>query len=130
MPVTPAGAQQEVFPPQFGTLHYLTSTVSESAPQGSSQINHYIRRIGHTVRWIALVFRSNGSRATAETNQPTNIQLKLGEDVIFNETYAYRRAIMWERFGFAFPDGVLVYDGMHDFAAAAGFEFGEDYYHT
>lgn len=130
MPTTPQGNPQEVYPPAFGTLHFLTSTLAEAAPLGGSTVSHYLRRLGNTIRWIALVFRANGSRATAEANRPTSIRFKIGEDTIFNETYEYRRELMLERFGITFPDGVLVYDAMHDFAPSAGNELGDDYYHT
>lgn len=130
MPTTPQGNPQEVYPPAFGTLHFLTSTLSEALPAGGSTVSHYLRRIGNTIRWMALVFRSNGSRATAETNRPTSIRFKIGEDTIFNESYEYRRSIMLERYGIDFPDGVLVYDAMHDFGVSAGNELGDDYYHT
>ena len=125
----PGGQPQQVVPDSFGVLHYLTATSSPTAPAPGTQ-NHYLQRIGNTIRWIALVFRSNSSRATAQTNAPTNILFKLGEDTIFNESYAYRRFVMFERYGFSFPSGVLVYDAMHDFQAGAGNELGEDYYHS
>lgn len=129
--VGPNGVQQEPVPPTFGTLHFTTSTLADSSPLGGSTVNHYLRRIGNTIRWIALVFRSNGLRATAETNLVgANIRLKIGDDVIFNETYQYRRFLMFERFGFDMPQGVLVYDAMHDFDPKAGYELGDDYYHT
>lgn len=127
---TPQGIPQEIFPNGYGTIHYTTSHVAEAIPVASSTVNHFLKRLGNTVRWIALIFRANGSRATAEANRPTSIRFKIGEDTLFNETYEYRRALMFERFGFDFPNGVLVYDAMHDFAAAAGFEMGDDYFNT
>lgn len=129
LPTSPTGAPQEIFPPSFGTIHFTTSTTSDSVP-GPGLANHYLRRIGNTVRWIALIFRSNGSRATADTNAPTVIRAKFGEDTVFNESYQYRRAIMYERFGFDLPVGVLVYDALHDFQAGAGNEIGDDYFST
>lgn len=126
----PSNQAQQVFPPSFGVLHYITNTTSDALPQGGATVNHYLRRIGNTVRWIALVFRSNGSRATADTNAPTNIQMKLGEDTIFYENYNYRRKLMYERWGFSWPAGTLIYDAMHDFLPGAGNELGDDYWHT
>ena len=131
--MSPIGAPQQVLPSDYGTVHFSTAVTSESAPSASSKINHYLKRIGNTIRWIALIFRAGSGttpRATAEASPPTNIRVKLGEDATFNETYQYRRALMFERFGFDMPSGVLVYDTMHDFAAAAGFEVGDDYWHT
>jgi len=130
LPTSPTGAPQEIYPPSFGTIHFTTSTTSDSAPAGPGLTNHYLRRIGNTVRWIALIFRSNGSRATADANAPTVIRAKFGEDTAFNESYQYRRAIMYERFGFDLPLGVLVYDALHDFQAGAGNEIGDDYFST
>jgi hypothetical protein len=127
---SPTDSPQEQTPPDFGTIHYLTSTLSDAPPLGGSQVNHYLRRIGNTIRWVAVVLRSNNARATAEANFPTNLQLKVGEDTLFNESWNYRKALMYERFGFDLPNGVIVYDTLHDFAAAAGFEIGDDYFHT
>lgn len=130
--IGPDGAQQEVYPPAFGTLHYTTSSLNPTSPAGGAQVRHDIQRIGHTIRWMALIFRKAGSRADAQAaaNQPTNIQLKFGDVVEFNEPYWYRRGLMYERYGFDFPDGVLVYDAMHDFVSKAGSEMGDDYWHT
>lgn len=129
-PKSPTGSPQAQVPPDFGTIHYLTSTLSDAVPAGGSQVNHYLRRIGNTVRWVAVILRSNNSRATAETNFPTNMQFKVGEDTLFNEPWTYRKFLFYERFGFDAPNGVVVFDTLHDFAAAAGFELGDDYYHT
>jgi hypothetical protein len=127
---SPTNSPQEQTPPDFGTIHYLTSTLSDAAPLGGSQVNHYLRRIGNTIRWVAVVLRSNNTRANAETNFPTNLQLKVGEDTLFNESWTYRKFLLYERFGFDLPNGVIAYDTLHDFAAAAGFEIGDDYFHT
>ena len=63
-------------------------------------------------------------------NNPTSVRFRVGEDQIFIESYRYRRTRMFEQWGFDFPAGVLVYDAIHDFAAAAGMELGDDYYAT
>lgn len=122
---------QEIYPPEYGTLRFTTETVSDAAP-APGQVNHYLRRIGQTIRWIALTFRSNSSRATAmaNANAPTNIRFKIGDETLFNESFNYRRALMFERYGYEFPDGVLVYETLHDFSPVAGFEMGDDYLHT
>lgn len=129
-PKSPTDSPQAQVPPDFGTIHYLTSTLSDAAPLGGSQVNHYLRRIGNTIRWVAVILRSNSTRSNAETNFPTNLQFKVGEDTLFNESWNYRKALMYERFGFDMPNGIIVYDTLHDFAAAAGFEVGDDYFHT
>ena len=133
-PKAPNGAAQEVFPPDFGLMHFLTATNSETLPAASSTLNHYIRRVGNTVRFIILVLRAGGGstpRATADATPPTNIRLKVGEDTLFNESYRYRRGLMYRRYGFKAPAGVLIYDAIHDFQGEqAGGEFGDDWYYT
>jgi hypothetical protein len=133
LPVGPNGVQQQVLPPGYGTLHFTTVTTSDASPVGGSTVNHYLRRIGNTIRFIILVFRSGAGttpRATAEANAPTLVTFKVGDDTIFTETYAYRKSLMYERYGFDWPAGCLVYDTMHDFDNSSGFEVGDDYYHT
>jgi hypothetical protein len=130
LPVGPNGVQQQVLPDGYGTLHFTTVTTSDSAPLGGSTVNHYLRRIGNTIRFIILVFRSNNLRATAETNAPSLLTFKVGDDTIFTETWQNRKTKMYERYGFDWPSGVLIYDTLHDFSSDAGFELGDDYYHT
>jgi hypothetical protein len=132
LPSGPNGEPQQIIPDSFGTLSFLTSTTAAEAPNGAGTVNHFLRRIGNTVRWIALVWRINASRIAVEVaaNNPTSVRFRVGEDQIFIESYRYRRTRMFEQWGFDFPAGVLVYDGIHDFAAAAGMELGDDYYAT
>jgi hypothetical protein len=124
------GAPQEQVPPKLGVLHFLTRSVSPSVPQGGATVNHYLQRLGNTIRFMVLVFRSNGTRANAESNMPSRISFKLGDVPIFSETVAYRRRLMWERYNVNAPAGVLVYDALQDFTAAAGYELGEEYWWT
>lgn len=129
-PLSGPWGPNSIIPNGFGTLQYHTVSASEAVPLGGSTINHYNRRIGNTVRWLALVFRSNNSRVTADANPPTRIQMKVGDTDYFNEPYWYRRALMYERYGFEFPAGVALYDALHDFSPRAGFEVGDDWYNT
>lgn len=124
------GARQQQVPDKFGVLHYTTKNRNVSAPAGGSTINHPLARLGNTIRALALVLRSNGSRATAEANAPTQITFKLGDVPIFQETPQHRRNLMYQRFGFDAPNGVYVFDAISDFALAAGNEYGEDYWWT
>ncbi len=125
------GASQQQTPPKFGVLHFLTQSVNPSAPSSASTVNHYLPRLGNTIRLLILVFRStSGSRATAESTMPTRVSLKLGDTPIFTETVAFRRALMFARYGFDAPDGVLVYDFITDVINQAGAEMGEDYAFT
>lgn len=131
------GTAQQQTPDKYGVLHELSSSVDQTAPSAGSK-NHYLSRIGNTLRYIILVFRQ-GSGATPraaahgfmnDPASPANIQVKVGSDTLFNETYRYRRYKMYERYGFDWPSGVLVYDTMHDFGRGAGAELGNDWYHT
>lgn len=124
------GAGQQMRSDKFGVLHFITQSVSPSAPAGGSTVNHYLQRLGNTIRLLVLVFRANASRATAETNIPTRISFKLGDVPLFTESAQYRRQTMFERYGFDAPSGVLVYDAIQDFVKAASYELGEDYWWT
>jgi hypothetical protein len=133
LPTSPAGAPQQMFPPGFGTIHFVTSTISESVPAPSTTVNHYLRRIGNTIRFIVVVLRAGTGttpRTVADANAPTNLRLKIGEDTVFNETYRYRRYLMFQRYGYDFPAGILVYDAIHDLVPGAGNELGDDYWRT
>jgi hypothetical protein len=124
------GATQERQPPKFGILHYTTKNRNVGIPAGGSTVNHPLARLGNTIRVMILVFRSNGSRATAEANIPTLVTFKLGDIPIFSETPQARRRVMFNRYGFDAPAGVLVYDAISDFFTGAGAELGEDYWWT
>lgn len=124
------GAAQQQQPPKFGVLHFLTQSINPTVPAGGGQVPHYLPRLGNTIRYMILVLRSNGSRATAEANLPTQIAFKLGDTPIFTETPAYRRTLMFRRYGFDAPAGVFVYDFITDILRIAGDEMGEDYMFT
>lgn len=123
------GAAQQQTPPKFGVLHFLTQSVNQTPPASGTQ-NHYLPRLGNTIRALILVFREAGSRASAEANMPSQITFKLGDTPIFTETTAYRRRLMFDRYGFDAPDGVLVYDFITDILNRAGSEVGDDYAFT
>lgn len=125
------GLKQEQVPPKFGVLHFLTKSLSPSAPQGSATVQHYLARLGNTIRYWILVVRSNGSRATAETNAPTKISLYIGDIPVFGMSPAEIRTQMWNRYGFDAPSGVYVFDAISDFHPPfMGGELGEDYFWT
>jgi hypothetical protein len=138
LPTAPDGTPQEVFPASFGTMLYHTRQTSATAPANGSQISHFLQRIGNTIHFLGLIFRSNtvsagggtSGRGNADINPPTAISLKLGEDVVFRETWGYRRTLMFERLGYDAPRGTLLYDWTHDFGPFAGFELGDDLIHT
>jgi len=136
LPTAPDGTPQEVFPSSFGTMLYHTRQTSASAPANGGQISHFLQRIGNTIHFVALVFRSSTAsssaptRGNADANPPTAISLKLGEDVVYRENWTYRRTLMFERLGFDAPRGVALYDWIHDFGPFVGFELGDDLIHT
>lgn len=124
------GHKQQQIPDKFGIINFLTQSVNPTVPSGGSQVNHYLPRLGNTIRFISLIGRSNGTRVTFETNAPTQIQFNLGDTPIFVETAAYRRMLMFERYGFDAPQGVYTYDAITDFNWSAGYELGDDYFWT
>lgn len=126
------GVQQQVRPEYFGVLHFGTQTVAPSVPTTGTR-NHFLPRIGNTLRVIVLVFRDgNGAaaRADAEANMPTLLKFMLGDTPVFSETVGARRKIMRDRYGFDAPNGVLVYDWITDLVTRAGAELGDDYLWT
>lgn len=129
-PQNSAGVPQRQVPPKFGVQHFVTRTVNANPPVGGSTINHFLPRIGNTIRLIILVLRSNSSRATAESNLPTRVQFQLGDTPIFQETVQARRRIMYQAFGFDAPAGVLVYFWNQDLISKAGDELGLDWLWT
>ncbi len=129
----PEGASQEREPADFGLYHYLTAMRSSEAPVPSSQVQHFLKRVGYTVRGLGFIFRAGTGttpRNVAQSNVPTDIQLRIGDAIVFHDIWRYRRAKMFTRFGLDFPDGVLVYDFIHDFLVGAGNEIGDDYLQT
>lgn len=124
---------QEQLPPDYGRLHFITAADFEAAPSPGTR-TFFLNRIGNTIRYIILVFRAGTGttpRALAQANLPTAIDFKIGDDTIFHETWRYRQFVMGLRYGQnRFPNGVLVYDCMHDLLAGSGSEVGDDYYYT
>lgn len=134
MPQSPTGVAQQMLPPSFGTLHFTTQNLSETAPTSSGTVTHYVRKLGRTIRWMGLIFRDGSpalrSNAEIATHKVTNLRVKFGDDAQFNETWEHRRVLMFERYGAQFPAGTLLYDNIHDFTGGAGYEMGADYLNT
>jgi hypothetical protein len=124
------GHQQQQIPDKFGIVNFITQSVNPTVPVGGATVNHFLPRLGNTIRFMSLILRSNGTRLTAEANIPAQIQFNLGDTPIFVETPAYRRHLMFERYGFDAPQGVFTYDAITDFAGQAGYELGDDYFWT
>jgi hypothetical protein len=129
-PTNAQNVPQEIMPPKFGVLSYLTRMISPSPPVSSTTVNHFLSRLGNTIRVMILVFRDgNGAtaRGDAEANLPTSIRFLLGDTPIFSETAGLRRKLMWDKYGFNAPSGVFVYDFITDILRRAGDELGDDY---
>jgi hypothetical protein len=129
-----AGIQQQQLPSNYGTLHLLQANSNPSAPTTGS-VTHYVTNLGTTTRSLTFVLRSVNntglaSRNNSELATPTNIQLYWGSTAQFNESWSVRRAIMFERFGFHFPVGVISYDNISDGLVGAGMETGASYINT
>lgn len=137
--VSASGQKQNRLPPSYGLLHFLTTQVSDVQPQPGNQ-NHYLKRLGNTIRAQGLTFRqgstggTNTPRAAADTDltgaNNTSIQLNMGDNVPYTEDYDLRREEMYRRYGFDFPKGFLVYEQMHDFQVGVGNELGVHYWRT
>jgi hypothetical protein len=129
MPQNPDGSANEIQNSTFGTLHFLEESVNPTPPAAGT-VNHYLNGLGNTIRLLMLVVRSNSSRTTAESYMPTNIQFKVANQTLFNESYGQRRKVMWDRYGYDAPAGTIVYDTISDFQNRAGSELGHDYWWT
>jgi hypothetical protein len=125
------GNRQAQVPDKFGILHYLTRSLSPSAPAGGATVQHYLQRLGNVIRYWILVLRSNGTRALAEASIPTLISLYIGDIPVFSMTPAEIRMAMFNRYGFDAPAGVFVFDSIsQDFSLRNGGEMGEDFFWT
>jgi len=130
-PSNSLGHRQETLPPKFGVIHSITRAVSPSVPAGSATVQHQLPRLGNTIRNLICVFRSNGSRLTAELNNPTRIALYIGDVPLFIDTWGALRDRMFEAYGFDAPNGVIAYSFIRDFfSPRAGGELMEDYLWT
>jgi hypothetical protein len=132
-PTDANGNKQQQLPPQHGIVNFWTQSVNASIPTASATINHYLPRLGNTIRHLILVYRTGAvatGRAAAEALLPTRIQFNLGDTPIFVETPAYRRNLMelrYEQFAF---QGTFAYDFATDFMTESGAELGDDYLWT
>lgn len=132
-PTDANGNKQNQLPEKHGIVNFLTQSVNPSIPSAGATVNHYLPRLGNTIRLIALVYRGNNTgtgRAVAEGLQPTRIQFNLGDTPIFVETPAYRRNEMEIRYRQPAFQGVYAYDWMNDFTEVSGAELGDDYLWT
>lgn len=128
------GTPQAQFPPNFSTLHRVTSTTVE-VPAASSTVSHFMKQVNNTIRALGFIFRSGAGatpRATGDTAAlaPTQLVLKAGSATLYSETWRVRKMKNLVAYGFDMPAGVVIFDFMHDLDAKAGDEFGDDWLHT
>lgn len=129
------GRAQQQIPDANGIVHYVMSEIAQNAPVGGSTVKHYFSGLGNTWRRLILVWKQNTSRSSAETtmnvnNAPAQLTFFIGDNALFSEDWALRRRIMFDRYGFDAPSGVLVYDFANDFSVHSGEELGDDFLNT
>lgn len=125
---TSGGLTNTIDPPASGTTSYWTVQSGITVANGENTIE--LKRKGNYLRQLIFVLRTSGSRATADTDWPT-------ETRFMRDAYPARyyndsiwRTIMWHRTGFdAAADaangpenGVRFHDYMHEFNGVLGFE--------
>lgn len=132
-PTDANGNKQQQIPEKHGIVNFLTQSINPSIPSASSTVNHYLPRLGNTIRFLSLIYRGNNTgtgRVAAEALLPTRIQFNLGDTPIFVESAAYRRQEMERRYGQEAFQGEFTYDSLSDFGISAGAELGDDYLWT
>lgn len=128
-PTNDRGRQQAQMPPGYGVVHNMYTHLADARPQSASTVNHFIQGLGNVYRLMILEYRDS-SGARSDLMLPTSIAWKVGADTVFQETSSQRRQLMFDRYGFDAPAGVLVYDWIRDFGGRSGFELGDDYVDT
>lgn len=119
------GVQQEQAPGHYGIMHTMFEARSEADVVSATTVNHYLRGIGNTVRYVIMIFRdSTGARS--DLALPDTVTFYIGNDPIYTESSQAVRQDMRNKYGFDAPAGVLVYSFDQDFAARAGFALGDD----
>lgn len=125
---TTAGMGNQVSPPAVGTTSYWTKQSGIAVANGNNTIE--LKRKGNYLRQIIFVLRTGGSRATAETDWPTETQFL--RDAFPARYYLDEvwKEVMFERTGFAtagdaakgLNNGVRFHDYMHEFNGELGRE--------
>lgn len=128
------GVPQNPWPPNYGVLHRLTSTTLE-VPAASSQVSHFMKQVGNTIRALGFIFRSGAGatpRATGDTAAlaPTQLVMKAGSATVYSESWRIRKEKNLRSYGFDMPAGVVLFDFIHDMDAKSGDEIGDDWMHT
>jgi hypothetical protein len=121
------GNPQEQFPPNHGTTQFWSRWVPVVSAGARTII---LTRVGNLIRNLIFVTRdSAGARTTSHWPDPVTINWD-ARQLIVNEPQFARRGVMRERFGFAPPAGVFVFDLTHDQDGHPGNENRHLYYPT
>lgn len=89
--------------------------------------------VGNLIRMLGFVYRDDTaprSRAIAETELPADLRLTYDARDLENRSLRGWRDVMFKRYGFAQPNGVIVYDKIHDGEGHAGNEARNQYLPT
>lgn len=117
----PGGVTNAVRPAAEGTTQFWTET--QTAIPGAGQQRVRLPRTGNLIRNLIFVFRDgSGSRATGQTNFPSDFQLEWDSHQIFNVSKDLVMQYEWERTGQALDNGVFVIDFTHDLDGGLGEE--------
>ncbi len=131
-----AGVANQVEPPAVGTTYFWSVQSGISVNSGQNTIE--LKRKGNYLRQIIFVFRSGGTRATGQSNWPSETRfLRDSFPARYYEDKIWRH-IMYERTGFSatietaggLDNGVRFHDYMHEFDGALGREMRDQWQPT
>lgn len=123
-----AGASNQVTPPATGTTSFWSVQSGVAVANGQNTIE--LKRKGNYLRSLIFVLRTSGSRATADTDWPTELRfLRDSFPARYYDDNVWQTQ-MFERTGFtgtkdnagALDNGVRVHDYIHEFTGALGAE--------
>lgn len=117
-------------PPGTPTAQFL----SEQTFQVVAGLNTIrLTDVGNLIRVLSFVYRDDTaprSRAIGETELPADLRLTYDARDLENRSLLGWRDVMFKRYGFAHPNGVVVYDKIHDGEGHAGNEARNQYLPT
>lgn len=111
------GHPQATQPPALGTVQFWSRN---PPPVNAGQQNVRLVRVGNYIRGIILVMRNAAGARVASLPDPFTVMWD--SRIVYQESLAVRRKLMFERYGQAADTGIIVLDNMHDFDGHAGQE--------
>lgn len=126
--ITSGGMANQTEPPALGTTSFWSVQSGISVANGDNTIE--LKRKGNFLRQILFVLRTSGSRATAETDWPTETRLLRDAFPMRYYDDDIWKTIMWERTGYdaanesagGLDDGLRFHDYAHEFMGTLGYE--------